>query len=82
MTQNESKHFSWFMDRITERCPSRICLRPFVIYSIDWFYFFGTTEAINYAADTNLYVYRIDLSNLIRRLEHDSLITIHGLNAI
>ena len=46
------------------------------------FIFFGTTEAINYAADTNLYVYRIDLSNLNRRLEHDSLITMHGLNAI
>ena len=48
----------------------------FNIYFNDLFYFLEETEAINYADDTNLYACDMDLGNLIRRLEHDSLIVI------
>ena len=48
----------------------------FNIYFNDLFYFFEQTGAINYADDTNLYACDTDLGNLMRRLEHDSLIAI------
>ena len=48
----------------------------FNIYFNDLFYFFEQTGAINYADDTNLYACDMDLGNLMRRLEHDSLIVI------
>ena len=40
------------------------------------FYFLEQTGAINYADDANLYACDMDLGNLMRRLEHDSLIVI------
>ena len=48
----------------------------FNIYFNDLFYFLEETEAINYADDTNFHACDMDLANLVRRLEHDSLITI------
>ena len=48
----------------------------FNIYFNDLFYFFEQTGAINYADDTNLYACDMELGNLMRRLEHDSLIAI------
>ena len=48
----------------------------FNIYFNDLFYFFEQTGAINYADDTNLYACDMDLGNLMRRVEHDSLIAI------
>ena len=48
----------------------------FNIYFNDLFYFLEETEATNYADDTNIYACDMDLGNLIRRLEHDSLVAI------
>ena len=48
----------------------------FNIYFNDLFYFLEETEATNYADDTNIYACDMDLGNLMRRLEHDSLIAI------
>ena len=50
----------------------------FSIYFNDLFSFLEETVASNFADDTNIYIYAcdIDLSNLLRRLEHDSLIAI------
>ena len=47
----------------------------FNIYFNDLFYFLEETEAANYADDTNIYACDMDLGNLIRRLEHDSIIS-------
>ena len=48
----------------------------FNIYFNDLFFVLEETEASNYADDTNLHACDIDISNLIRRLEHDALIAI------
>ena len=47
----------------------------FNIYFNDLFYFLEETEAANYADDTNIYACDMDLGNLMRRLEHDSIIS-------
>ena len=48
----------------------------FNIYFNDLFSFLEDTVASNFADDTNIYACDIDLSNLLRRPEHDSLIAI------
>ena len=45
----------------------------FNIYFKDLFYFIAETDASNNADDTNFYAFDMDLSNLLRRLEHDAL---------
>ena len=46
------------------------------IYFNDLFFVLKETDASNYADDTNLHACDMDISNLIRRLEHDALISI------
>ena len=48
----------------------------FNIYFNDLFYVLEEADATNYADDTNLHACDMDLSNLIRRLKHDALISI------
>ena len=51
-----------------------------LLFNIDFNYLFSFLEemvASNFADDTNIYACDIDFSNLLRWLEHDSLITIN-----
>ena len=48
----------------------------FNIYLNDLFWVFERTEACNFADDTTLYSCDLDLSTMIRNLEHDSLLAI------
>ena len=75
-TRINSSYSSWreLLNGVTQG--SVLCPLLFNIYFNDLFYFLAETEAINYADDTNLYACDRDLSNLVRRLEHDSLIFI------
>ena len=58
--------------------PQGSVLEPllFNIYFNDLFYVLEEADATNYADDTNLHACDMDLSNLIRRSEHDALISI------
>ena len=71
-TKINSSYSSW--KELLKGVPQGSVLGPllFNIYFNDLFYFLEETEAINYADDTNLYACDMNLSNLIRRLEHDS----------
>ena len=75
-TKINTSYSSW--KELLKGVPQGSVLGPllFNIYFNDLFYFLEETEAINYADDTNLYACDRDLGNLIRRLEHDSLIFI------
>ena len=75
-TKINTSFSSW--KELLQGVPQGSVLGPllFNIYFNDLFSFLEETVASNFADDTNIYACDIDLSNLLRRLEHDSLIAI------
>ena len=75
-TKINKKFSSWA--ELMQGAPQGSVLGPllFNIYLNDLFLLVRSTEVCNFADDTTFFAYEKDLSSLINRLEHDSLLAI------
>ena len=78
-TKINSAFSSW--EELAQRFPQGSALGSFLfnIYLNDLFYLSECTKVCNFAGDSNFYACNKDLSSLINRLEHDSLLAIEWI---